>query len=120
MSLVRAYSRNLGQRSILARKSTFLKKKRHQNFNPPPLYSIPFVSVLHQNKALHNFRKREKGAAFDSQTQYRSTLCSDISDIIYVYLYLSIYIICALCSFIGYLSTVETESQVSNVTNMSL
>ena len=46
----RAYSRNLGQRSILARKDP-------KNFTPAP-YSIPFLSVLHQNKALHNFRKR--------------------------------------------------------------
>ena len=46
MPLVVAYSRNLGQRSILARKDTFLKK-RHQKF-----------SVLHRNKALYNFRKK--------------------------------------------------------------
>ena len=38
------------------KKSTFLKKGP-QNF-PPPLYSIPFLRILHQNKALHNFRKR--------------------------------------------------------------
>ena len=36
-------------------------------------YSIPFLSALHQNKALYNFRKR--GAAFDSRTQYRSRIC---------------------------------------------
>ena len=29
-------------------------KKGHQNLPP---YSIPFLSVLHQSKALHNFRK---------------------------------------------------------------
>ena len=30
--------------------------------NPPltPPYSIPFLSVLHQNKALRNFRKSEQ------------------------------------------------------------
>ena len=38
-------------------KDTFLKKG-HQEFHPPPPdqpCSIPFLSVLHQNKALHNF-----------------------------------------------------------------
>ena len=47
MPLVRAYSRNFGQRSILARKGTFFLKKGHQKF-----------LVLHRNKALYNFRKR--------------------------------------------------------------
>ena len=56
MSLVREYSRNLGQRSILARKDTFLKRRAPQ-FYPLP-YSIPFLSVLHRNKALYNFRKK--------------------------------------------------------------
>ena len=32
-------------------------KKGHQQFYPIP-YSIPFISVLHRNKALYNFRKR--------------------------------------------------------------
>ena len=36
----------------------FEKKKCPQNFTPP--YSIPFLSVLHQNKALHNFCKKEQ------------------------------------------------------------
>ena len=48
MSLVRAYSRNLGQRLILARKSTFFEKKA-QKFSkqlkqlakqPPPLKTL--------------------------------------------------------------------------------
>ena len=49
----RAYSRTLGQRSILARKST-------KNFTSPPHPSLfnPFLSVLHRNKALYNFHKR--------------------------------------------------------------
>ena len=57
----RAYSRNLGQRSLLARKGffmkngTFFKKKGHY-----PPYSSPFLKVLHQNKALHNFRERRQ------------------------------------------------------------
>ena len=37
-------------------KDTFLKKG-HQEFHPPPAQPclIPFLSVLNQNKALHNF-----------------------------------------------------------------
>ena len=31
------------------------EKKDPQNLTTP--YSIPFLSVLHQNKALHNFKK---------------------------------------------------------------
>ena len=64
----RAYSRNLGQRSILARKGTFLCFDKMapkispppppHHPHPPPPNSIPFLSVLHQNKALYNFRKR--------------------------------------------------------------
>ena len=54
--LSRAYSRNLGQRLVLARKGTFFNK-RPQKFHPAP-YSIPFLSALHQNKVLHNFRRR--------------------------------------------------------------
>ena len=61
---IRAYSTNLEQNSILARKGTFLSKKATilkkgpQNL-PLPLhpYSIPVLTVLHQNKALHNFCK---------------------------------------------------------------
>ena len=35
-------------------------KRGHQNFSPIPPYSIPFLSVLYQNKALYNFGKREE------------------------------------------------------------
>ena len=42
------------QRSILAKNDFF--EKGNQKFHQP--YSSPFVSVLHQNKALHNFCKR--------------------------------------------------------------
>ena len=38
------------------KKDTFFEK-RASKISPPP-YSIPFLSVLHQNKAFHNFRKR--------------------------------------------------------------
>ena len=58
----RAYSRNLGQHSILARKGNFYEKghffKKRTPKIPPTPYSISFLSVLHQNKALHNFHKR--------------------------------------------------------------
>ena len=56
------YFRNSRQRSILAIKGT-LYEKRHffekgaQKISPPP-YSITLISVLHENKALHNFCKR--------------------------------------------------------------
>ena len=55
---IMAYSRKLGQHLILAQKSTFLGKKNTKNLTTP--YSMPFLSVLHQNKALHNFHKRGK------------------------------------------------------------
>ena len=54
----RAYSRNIKRHSIF-KKSTFYAKKGDQPLPYPP-YSIPFLSVLHQNKALHNFRKSEQ------------------------------------------------------------
>ena len=63
MLLVRACSRNLAECSILARKSN----KGHQKFypTPTPLYSIPFLSVLYRNKALHNFCKRRQHLIVD-------------------------------------------------------
>ena len=51
---VRALSRNLGQRLILAKKGTFLKKGP-ENFTTP---SISLLSVLHQSKVLLTFRKK--------------------------------------------------------------
>ena len=69
MYLVRAYSRNSGQRLILIRKDTFLwkehilqkrtlfMKKCHQIFHPS--YSNFFLSFLDQNKVLYNFRNME-------------------------------------------------------------
>ena len=59
MPLVSAYSRNLGQRMILARKGIFWKKSTKPNQPPHPSpYSASFLSVMHQNKALDNFCKR--------------------------------------------------------------
>ena len=52
-----AYSRNLGQHSILARKGTFFMKKGHQKFHPLPLCNS-FFRVSRQTKALCNFHKR--------------------------------------------------------------
>ena len=44
-SVLRAYSRNLGQRLILARKDNFFKKKGTKHFTttpPPPSFNNPF------------------------------------------------------------------------------
>ena len=35
-------------------------------------YSIPFLSVLHQNKAFHGFRKKGQRSIVE---QYRSRIC---------------------------------------------
>ena len=48
-------SRKLGRRPISAKKDTFLNKKGTKNITTS--YLIPFLSVLHQNKALYNFHK---------------------------------------------------------------
>ena len=47
----------------IGQRGHFLMKKGHQKFYlPPPFpippYSIPSLSVLHQNKALYNFHER--------------------------------------------------------------
>ena len=72
MPLFRAYSRNLGQRSILVRRGTYLNRAYSKNLeqhsifyplpppSPPSFFSIPFLSVLDRNKVLQNFRKREQ------------------------------------------------------------
>ena len=44
---------------------------------PPPPYSIIFLSVLHQNKVLHNFCKR--GAASDSRMQCRPRIHFEVA-----------------------------------------
>ena len=77
--LFREYSRNFGQRSILARKGTFFEKseKRAPKILPPPplhTYSIPFLTVLHRNKSLYDFLQIR--ATLDSRTQYKSRICS--------------------------------------------
>ena len=59
MPLVRAYSRNLGQRSILTRKGIFFEKKAAKVLPP---YSIPFLNVLHRSKT-YNFRKMGQRSA---------------------------------------------------------
>ena len=51
-----ALSIKLEHRPILSKKGTFFeKKKEHQKFHHP-LFNF-FLSVLHKNKALHNFHK---------------------------------------------------------------
>ena len=54
--MTRPKSRKLGKHLILAKKGTFLKKNATKTL--PPHLKSPFLSVLHQNKALHNFHKR--------------------------------------------------------------
>ena len=61
MPLVTAYSRKLGHRSILARTGSFFEKRAPKILRLPPsphTYSILFLSDLHRNKALYDFRKR--------------------------------------------------------------
>ena len=73
MPLVRAHSRNLGQHSILARKG--ILKKGHQKFYTPLLpYSIPFLRVLRQNKALYNFCKRRQRSIVERNIGLEYTL----------------------------------------------
>ena len=61
---VRTYSKNLVQRSISARKGTFLwkgspfLKKGPKKFHPPPLFNLFSKCVASKNKALHIFYKR--------------------------------------------------------------
>ena len=43
------------QKSDIDQKGHFFWKYGHQKFHHP--YSMPFLHVLHQNKALHNFHK---------------------------------------------------------------
>ena len=73
MPLVRVYSRNLGQRLKLARKGTFMKKGT-KYLTPPPPYLIPFLSVLHRNKALYNFFKRQQRSIFERNIGLEYTL----------------------------------------------
>ena len=64
----RVLSRIFGQLPILAKMGVFLfvcffvfvLKKGNQKFHHPLFNPIPFLSVLHQNKALNNFHKREQ------------------------------------------------------------
>ena len=52
----RVLSRKFGQLPILVKMGIFFLKKETKNFIIP--YSVSFLSVLHQNNALHNIRKR--------------------------------------------------------------
>ena len=45
---------NIGQKG-----HSFLKKKKTAEISPTPIQSL-FLSVLHQNKTLHNFQKGEQ------------------------------------------------------------
>ena len=56
VNMTRPKSRKLGKHLILAKKGTFWKKNATKTL--PPHLKSPFLSVFHQNKALHNFHKR--------------------------------------------------------------
>ena len=60
-SISRAKSSKLGKHLILTKNGTFLKKKKKgsKNFTSP--FSVPFLNVLLQNKAYHNFHKKVWG-----------------------------------------------------------
>ena len=60
-------SRKLGRRPISAKKDTFLNKKGTKNITTS--YLIPFLSVLHQNKALYNFHKKRQHPTEKVQTR---------------------------------------------------
>ena len=64
------------ERALLYEKRHFFEK-RPLKISPSP-YSIPFLSVLHQNKALYNFHKRGQHS-LNSKTQYRSRIYHVIS-----------------------------------------
>ena len=57
------------ENNLFPLRALFFEKKGTKNYTI--LYSIPFISVLHQNKILQNFHRE---AAFDCQTHKRSRL----------------------------------------------
>ena len=63
------------QRSTLAKKGTFFKKKGAHKFHHP-LFN-PFLSVLHQDKVLHNFCKRGQYSIVKCKKGPDKGLCSE-------------------------------------------
>ena len=61
----------------------FEKKKQHQTIHPTP-YSILFLSVLYQNKALYNFRKRGEYSIVEHNKGLEYALHSQINLIKFV------------------------------------
>ena len=55
----------------MAKKDTFFEKRAQKN---PPAYSIPFLSVLHQNKSLHNFFKSGQHSIVERDIDLEYTL----------------------------------------------
>ena len=53
----RVLARKLGKHPILAKKVQFLEKKVGLKYFTIS-YSMPLLSILHQNKALHTFHKK--------------------------------------------------------------
>ena len=60
--------RKFGQLPVLAKIGIFYFEKKGSK-NLTTLYSIPFLIVLHQNKALHNFHKRRQRPRVDSRAR---------------------------------------------------
>ena len=58
---------NLGSFQYWPKWASFFWKKGSKNLTT--LYSIPFLVVLHQNKALHNFHKRRQRPRVDSRAR---------------------------------------------------
>ena len=69
MPLVREYSRNLGQHSILARKGTFFESA----LPSPPIQSLFLVFCI----KIKLYIIFAKGTVFESWMQYRSRICPD-------------------------------------------
>ena len=71
---VRAYFKNLGNIRYWPKRA-LLCKKEHQKFYPLALFNpfSKFLSVLHENKALHNFHEW-RGTVCDCRMHRRSRL----------------------------------------------
>ena len=77
----RAYSKNFGQHLILVRECIFLMGKGHfflkkgpKNLIPPPILFNPFSKFLHQNKALHDLRKKGQRSIVEGNIGLEYTL----------------------------------------------
>ena len=69
---------DIGQKGHFFMKKGHLFEKKAPRILPSP-YSIPFLSVLHQNKALYSFHKR--GQRSQTQMQYTSRICPALGEV---------------------------------------